>query len=197
MLSPDKQESLVAAVSVVAELTGTELSIDAMRAMVDVLKDYPEKWTAGALKRCQRECKGRLTLADILQRLDDGRPSAEEAWAMMPRSESQTVVWTREMQEAFQIVAYVMDDHVQARMAFKDAYNAAVSKARDGGWPVYWNVTLGHDPHGRETPVIEAVRAGRITKGYASGLLPYLDSPSEPVKQLLAEVKTLQLETKT
>ena len=46
MLSPDKQESLVAAVSVVAELTGTELSIDAMRAMVDVLKDYPEKWTA-------------------------------------------------------------------------------------------------------------------------------------------------------
>lgn len=178
-------ENLIKAVAVTAELTRTELSVDGLRAIVSVLQAYPEQWVMGALKRCQRECRFQLTLADILQRLEDGRPSAEEAWAMMPRSESQTVVWSQEMQEAYGIVAPIMDDHVQARMAFKDAYSAAVTRARDTARPAQWTATLGHDPHGRETPILEAVKAGRLTADHAAALLPYRDAPSAQVKALL------------
>ena len=60
-----------------------------------------------ALTRCRREVKGMLTIQDVVSRIDDGRLGVEEAWAMMPFSESQSVVWTEEMAQAFERIAAI------------------------------------------------------------------------------------------
>ena len=76
--------SILKAIAVTAELTGTELSEAALRVMAGDLDTYPEAAVLRALDRCRRELKTRLTLAAALERIEgqDGRPGADEAWAI-------------------------------------------------------------------------------------------------------------------
>ena len=97
-------ENLLKAIAVTAELTDTDLSEAAARVMAEDLAMYPEKQVLGALIKCRRELKGRLRISDVIERLDDGRPGPEEAWAIIPRSESDSVVWNRDMAEALGVV---------------------------------------------------------------------------------------------
>jgi hypothetical protein len=169
-------ETLLDAIAVTAELTGTELSKPAARVMASDLARYPEKQVLDALTRCRRELKGRLTIADVVGRIDDGRPGPEEAWAMIPHSESNSVVWTEEMAKAFGS-AYALirqGEAVAARMAFLESYREAVRKARNDGTPARWTASLGHDPHGRESVLLRAVELGRLPRDYVQGLLPHL-----------------------
>ena len=169
----------------VAEVVGHELSPVALTIMVRDLERYPQDQVIGALHRCARECKYKLTLADIIDRLDDGRPGVEQAWAMMPRDEESSVVWTREMAEAFGSARPLLvdGDAIAARMAFKEHYSRAVQDARDEGVPVKWTPSLGHDPSSREGVLIEAVRLGRIDRAHAQRLVPDLRI-SDEVKQI-------------
>lgn len=111
------------------------------------------------------------TPADILAQITgqaaaDGRPGAEEAWAMAlrARDEAETVVWTAEMSQAWQIARAVMDlgDEVGARMAFREAYTRLVEEARALSMPATWSVSLGFDPQRREGAISAAVMAGRL-----------------------------------
>lgn len=181
-------EALVQAIAVTAELTQTQLSAAAARVLADDVARYPETQVLVALTRCRKELRGRLTVADIIARLDDGRPNPEEAWAMIPRSEAATAVWTEEMSVAWGIAEPLLreDDVIPARMAFLEAYRAGVLKARDAGLPVRWSVTLGHDVGGRESVLLDAVEKGRLGAQYVAGLLPYRDQPSSGVAALLA-----------
>jgi hypothetical protein len=172
--------SLLKAIAVTAELTGTTMSEAAATVMVDDLSRYPEPQVLGALTRCRREIKGRLTIADVIQRLDDGRPGVEEAWAMIPKSEGASVVWTEEMAAAFGVACPLMDfDEVGARMAFKESYTKALALARDSGVPVKWTPSLGHDAASRQGVLIEAVQKGRLTGQHVAGLLPHLTESAE------------------
>ena len=170
------------AVAVTLELTGTTLSEVAARMMADDLARYPEQQVMGALTRCRRELKGRLTIADVISRLDDGRPGVEEAWAMLPKDEQTTVVWTVEMSQASAVVHDLLDrgDEVAARMAFKEAYSKACQLARDSGEPVSWSASLGWDKSGRESVLKAAVAAGRLTHGQAQIYLPNMSAPMLP-----------------
>lgn len=173
---------LIKALLVTAEVTGTELSEGAAMVIAEELASLNRNHVMGALKRCRRELKGRLTLAAILERLDDGRPSAEEAFGMLPRDESQTVVWTDEIAEASSIALPLLDagDKVSARMAFKDTYSRLVSAARDAGKPARWWVSYGHDVKGREGPVRAAIDKGLLSVEYAGEFdaLPVSESPA-------------------
>ena len=173
-------EALLQAIAVTAELTNTQLSTVAARVMAEDLARYPQNQILDALTRCRREIKGKLTIHDVLSRIEDGRPEAEEAWASIPTSESMTVVWTEETAQAFG-VAYPLirqDEMIPARMAFLESYRKLVRKARDKGRTVRWTVSLGQDPHGRETVLLEAARLGRVPVDYVQGLLPYLEIPN-------------------
>ena len=165
---------LYEAVAVTLELTGTSLSEVAARIMAEDLARYPEAQVMGALTRCRRELKGRLTIADVISRLDDGRPGVEEAWAMLPKDEQTTAVWTVEMSQASAVVHDLLDrgDEVAARMAFKEAYSKACQLARDRGEPVSWSATLGWDKGGRESVLKAAVVAGRLSREQISIYLP-------------------------
>lgn len=183
-------QSLTEALAVTAELTGTDMSKHAARVMAEDLARFPVAQVLGALTRCRRELRGRLTIADVIARIDDGRPGVEEAWAMIPKSEGASVVWTAEMARAFGVAAPLMDsDEVAARMAFKEAYGKAVSEARNAGTPTKWTPSLGHDAWSRESVLMEAVALGRLKAEHAARLLPHLKA--EPAFAALLESQKL------
>lgn len=116
--------------------------------------------------------------ADVLAQIQraeasDGRPGADEAWAMMPRSEAETVVWTEEMAEAMNAARPLLaeGDQVAARMAFREAYNRLVSAARLAHRAVQWVPSLGYDASGRVHVLVAAVQANRLSLGHVQQLL--------------------------
>lgn len=182
-------KNLIEAIAVTAELTGTVISEAAAKVMAQDLARFPEALVLPALTRCRRELKGRLTIADVITRIDDGRPGPEEAWAMIPQTEAQSVVWTSEMSQAFGAAYPLIRDGetIQARMAFLESYRELVRKARDVGAPVTWAPSLGHDPQGRETVLMEARRLGRLPADHVAGLLPHRDEHAGETLAMLAD----------
>lgn len=168
-------ENLLKAIAVTAELTDTDLSETAARVMADDLAQYDEALIIKALTKCRKELRSRLTLAEIINRIDDGRPGPEEAWAMIPKNEFGSVVWTSEMSEAFGVCYKQIEagDLIQARLSFIESYKDKVARARDDGAKVKWLPSLGHDQNGRESALMEAVDKGRLTASHAAKLLPY------------------------
>lgn len=174
MAPRDSVDQLLEALAVTAELTGTELSKPAARVMVADLSAYPLPQVLVALSRCRRELKTRLTLAAILERLDDGRPGANEAWAMIPQDENGSVVWTDEMATAFGVAAPLIaaKQIIAARSAFIEAYERECAKARAELRQPRWFPSFGFDRRQRAPAIEEAVRKGRISQQRAAALLP-------------------------
>lgn len=170
--------NVLKAIAVTAELTGAELSEAALRVMANDLSAYPEPAVIRALDRCRKELKTRLTLAAVLERIEeqDGRPGADEAWAIAlgATDEADTVVWTDEMAEAFAVARPVLDarDKVGARVAFRDAYERLVRDAREAGKGCKWVASIGHDTALREAALTQAVQRGRIAGASVAHLLP-------------------------
>lgn len=175
---------IIKAIAVTAELTGTELSEIAMRVMASDLSAYPENAVLRALDRCRKELKGRMTLAAVLERVEelDGRPGVEEAWsiALSSSDEAETVVWTDEISQALAVAQPLLEarDKVAARMAFSEKYQAIVRDSREQGIPCRWSASIGHDPELRERAISAAVAAGRISSTQATALLPAYASPA-------------------
>lgn len=164
---------ILEAIAVTAELCGRVFSPAAAMMFASDLDGFPEPAVLSALTRCRKEVKGFLTIADVISRIDDGRPGAEEAWAMIPRDEATSVVWTEEMAQAYGKASPLLDegDKIGARMAFKEAYAKLVAEARDRKKPPKWTPSLGDDVNGRQLALIDAVRAGRMGIDHAANLL--------------------------
>ena len=157
-------------IAATAELCGAPLSKPALAMMTLDLDAYPPDSVAAALRRCRMEHRGRLTAEAVISRIDDGRPGPEEAWAMIPRDESGSVVWNDEMAAAYGIAGPLLaqGEPIPARMAFLEHYRAAVAKARMDGVPVRWWPSLGSDQRGREQVLLEAAEKGRIGHGHTA-----------------------------
>lgn len=176
---------------IACESTGTELSKPTVKLWLNELLVYPEAPTLAALRKCCREVKGRLALHDILSRIDDGRPSVEEAWSMLAtvlHDEGVTVVWTDEIQDAYRVARSLSDDRVAARMAFKDKYLAALAAAREAQRPVAWHVSLGWDPAQRREAIEAAVAVGRLTHDEAARLMPAVPTPDRDATRLIEQL---------
>ena len=175
MANAEPSRELLQAIAVTSELCGRTFSEAAAKVFVSDLSAYPESQVMGALTRCRKEVRGMLTVQDVVSRLEDGRPGAEEAWSMIPQSESASTVWTAEMAQAFGVCLGLLDggDKVAARMSFKETYLRLVSKSRETGEKVEWSASLGHDPRGREAVVRAAVEAGRLTMEQARQYIPH------------------------
>lgn len=171
------KEQIIRALGVTAEAMGQQFSPAGLLLMAEDLEPYGVEMVLAALSRVRRECR-KLTVADVVDRLSmaDGRPLADEAWAcsLSALDESETVVWTDEMQQAFEVARPLLEinDKTGARMAFRDAYERLVEKARQERAPAKWNVSLGRDKARRATVLEIAVTAGKLPAEYARGLLP-------------------------
>ncbi len=156
-----------------AEINGRTLTWEASAMILDVLAKYSEPEVLAAIDKCAAEVRGMPTIADIVQRiqLNDGRPGVEEAWAMVPKGEDATVVWTAEMCAAWGTAySLIVDDPIAGRMAFKEKYLSLVSEARSKRVPVRWQASLGHDPEQRKRALREAVALKRLPHEEAEGV---------------------------
>lgn len=119
------------------------------------------------------------------------RPSADEAWAISIKAtdESETVVWTEDMAQAWSICKPVLDagDEVGARMAFRAAYE----RIGGLGGPVRWTVSAGWDAEKRNLALQSAQSAG-LALAYEPSV-PLLEEKTSPmpayVKEMIASMK--------
>lgn len=182
-MKPVPSSAIPKALAVTAEIYGREFSESAARLLAADLSEYPEDAVLTSLARCRRELRSFPTLADILARIDDGRPGTEEAWAMIPHDEASSVVWTEEMAEAFGGVRFLVEvDDVAARMSFREIYLRLVTEARNAKRPAKWFASLGTDSTTHEPALKAAVAKGRLTMDHAYTLLPH--RPVLPIKML-------------
>lgn len=170
-------EKIMQAIAVTAELTGTQLSDNAMLVMAEDLLIYPLDKVLIALERCRRELKGRLTLAAILDRIDDGWQSAEEAFNTLVagwESEHLSILTTHTAMHAAESASALFNagDKYRAGLAFKTAYERIVSEKKAKGIQPDWYVSAGLDKEQLAQLVTEAAATGKITNDYALALLP-------------------------
>lgn len=175
MLDHDKRE-FSNIIDAVLPIYRMEASKNTKRLWWEVLKRHSMADVSAAFGEHVARNGKTITPADINNLIaaanPDGRPGADEAWAMMPyQDEASSVVMTEEMAEAFGIAREV-DDKNGARMAFRDAYNRIVERNKRAGIPPKWFPSLGDDKQGREIVLTEAVRLGRITQAQAAKMLP-------------------------
>lgn len=194
MKTEDGSDELIGAIGVTAEACGTPLSDAVLAVMVADLRQYPETSVMSALAKCRLGLKGRLTLADIIERIDDGRPGAEAAWSEVSgATEATTLVVTEEMQQALAAASPLMpDDLVAARMAFIESYRRLILTARAEGRAVKWRVSLGQDAAGRLPALRDAVEKRRLTPADVRALLPVheaetLAMPEVDARRVLAQ----------
>lgn len=168
---------LAAAICATAEAMGQEMNPGTAAMMAEDLCAYSVPVVKAALKACRFEVKGKLAMADILQRVQasDGRPGKDEAWAiaMTTNDEFETVVLTDEIQLALAAAKPVLDagDKVGARMAFISAYERFVSQAREEAKLVSWHVSVGFDANRRIQAVTKAMELKRIPQERAQKYL--------------------------
>ncbi|KAA3633843.1 MAG: hypothetical protein DWQ08_01340 [Proteobacteria bacterium] len=175
-------EDLVKALAVTAALTGTDLTEIQLEAMVRELAAYPADAVFSALRRCSREVKYRLTLADVIQRIDDGYPSPEEAWSLVPKSEWESAALCPPMLTALaEISGWMDDDLTGARIAFMRRYRELVEAARSNGTLPVWTASLGFDSKGRDAAKQEAQE--RNARIYGAQHYPPVPKP-EPLPEL-------------
>jgi hypothetical protein len=186
---------LVEAVAVTAELTGSELSEAAIRAIVQDLSGYPQEQVFKALRKCRRELTGKLTLAQIISRIDGGHPSADEAWAQVSTDdEGRTLVVTKQAMAAMEDARHLLadGDRVGARMAFKKRYEETLDRCRDRNEPPDWFVSLGSDRNSRAEVIADALAAGKITADHSYAPIA-LEGPYTPTPMLADLANNLRI----
>lgn len=172
--------NIIKALAVTAEATAARLSEIAIEVMAQDLSAYPEPQVIAALRRCRAECNGRLTLREVIERIDqgnDGHPAPNEAWGMLlafVNDEGATGFYTEQMQIAWRMCQPIIDagDQVGARMCFLETYRKALDRAVERRQAPRWMVTLGTDLDRRKMELDGAIRRGMISRDHAQSLLP-------------------------
>lgn len=186
-------ERLIKAIAVSFELTGTQLSDEAMEFVISALDTYPPDAVRKALERCVTTVTSKMSLAKIIEQIDDGRPGAQEAWAMLPKSEGESAAMTDDMTEAWDIVRDLLEtDRIAARKSFIEAYQRILLEARSEGRPVKWFLSAGQDPAGRERAARDAVKRGLLEAAdvsmYMHELPAHEEAPQLPAHDDCTEI---------
>lgn len=129
----------------------------------------------------------------------DGHLPADEAWgiAIQAMDESETVVWTQPIAEAWACARLIMrdGDEIGARMAFRSAYERRVAAARADGLRPKWFPSLGHDPAQRSAALEAARVQGRLPQPAELPALEDKGPRSPEVKALIAQaLRTMRMQ---
>lgn len=181
----EKSEILKALVVTIELCGGSELSQEALEVFVEDLSEYQDKEVMKALLRCRKEVRGRFSMADVISRITSPWPTADEAWALCPKGETESVVWFDECAFAYGATENLATDQVARRMAFKDAYERELAQT-DRKKPKWWS-SLGTDKQHRARAIEDAISRGRLSEK-SRALLPPAQEENKPVKQLESTV---------
>jgi hypothetical protein len=144
----------------------------------EALRGFPDGAVRASATRHLKTSHFKPQLADIVKgceaQIEGQWLGADEAWAMMPKSECDSAMLTDEIAQAMAAASTLLEggDKVAARMAFRDAYTRQVEKAKlEGRAPRYFP-SFGSDAVGRVTMLANAVQKGQITLEGATEALP-------------------------
>lgn len=175
-MKPSEDQKLLDIVKATGEIYGKQISLAAALMFLIDLEAYNSDLITGALSKCRKELKSFPTVADVIARIDDGRPGVEEAWALIPKDEYGSVVWNDEIAEAYGACRRLLEsDPIAARMAFKESYSKVVAERRNAGAIPTWTASLGFEKSGREAALREAISKKRLSALEAQAILPELD----------------------
>lgn len=156
---------------------GKEVNDKQLSNWIRILNPFPIDRIEMVLKEYMMTERFAPEPVHILQRCSkkDGRPLPAEAWAkaLPAASETETVVWTSEMSEAFFACRDILSsgDKYGARNAFEAIYTEKVNEARAAGKPVVWSVSLGTDMRSREIAICDATANGILSIERGASLL--------------------------
>lgn len=185
--------AVLEALQVTIAAIGCEMRPESAQVIALELGAYDEGRVLAALARCKLECRYRLSLADVIERMQDGYPLPEEAWALVPKSEDETVVLPQEILNAIPFELIANGDLTAARMAFRESYSRELAEARAQRREPRWLVSLGRDVAGRVKPIEDAVRLGRISTNLAQKLLPNMGPVDSNVARLIKHIGQVAL----
>lgn len=125
--------------------------------------------------------------------------SADEAWALaiMASDEANTIVWTKEMAQAWGLaqVVYNNGDHIGARRTFIERYERLVDESTLFNKPIEIFVSLGFDKSKRIEAINNAVFSGLLAYDKAAHYLPKPDNNVAMLEDKLCSSKsTIQLQ---
>lgn len=187
-------------IAALGEAFGEALTAERQAIYAEALADIPVDRLRRAIRTAVRELKWFPKIAEIRELAgtssevsSDGRPGVEEAWAVCPKSEEMSAVWTDEMAAAFEVARKLLNEEneIAARMAFKEKYASLLLTARAESTPVRWRVSLGWDKPDRVRALSDAVRKKQVSPAQAYGLLgpeagdEFLQSLPVPERKLL------------
>ena len=175
------QAEIIKAVSLICIEYGLEpFSDDRMDMWCRGLERFPDGAVRRSVANHIMTNKFKPQLADIVQGCNAQQENlwlgAEEAWATVPKHESETALMTKEVAEALGIAQTLLDDgdRIGARMSFKDAYTRLVERSKALGKKPEYFVSLGTDPVSRINALADGVRTNKIAIGRATELVPEL-----------------------
>lgn len=193
----EEKEQVLRTLVATAEVMGGEMKPTTALVMAQDLDEYPFHEVMTALNRVRKEATGKLTLKAIIDMLSPGRDwlSANEAWslALPAADERNTVVWTREARDAFNIALPLLEegDKIGARMAFIAAYDRNVSIAKAAGGAPSVEVSEGWDKQLRAVAVDQAVNRGLLPPPRKEDALALPNLSPEQVKDNRARMAEL------
>lgn len=193
----EEKEHILRTLVATAEVMGGEMKPTTALVMAQDLDEYPFHEVMTALNRVRKEATGKLTLKAIIDMLSPGRDwlSANEAWslALPAADERNTVVWTREARDAFNIALPLLEegDKIGARMAFIAAYERSVSIAKAAGGAPNVEVSEGWDKQLRAVAVDQAVNRGLLPPPRQEEALALPNLSPEQVKDNRARMAEL------
>lgn len=199
------EKEIAKVITTLAVYYGITVNKEQIALFVDDLKDFPIEQIQQACLIYRRNPKNEFfprpaKLIGIIEALD-GRPSVEEAWALVPKGNSDAAFVNDEMMAAWTAANNFLNDckdMITARMVFKEVYEKKISEARlKKSKPKWWLTrAYGQGSEGaNEAALRDAVTRGLISEPEAKVLIPdmkFAHEPTDPVSlENKAEVQRL------
>jgi len=177
--------NIVELLIVSAEATDQRMSSAAAALIERDVSEYPANWVERAIEVLRKKGQ-RITTANLLSVMKsaDGRPSADEAWSVVPKSEAEAGVVNDEIMAAWGVAyeLYESGDRIGAKLAFNREYAMNVEAARDAGIATNWWLTCGTDKQQIEDAAQKGFDCGRLTADVAMKYLPQVDPKIARIK---------------
>lgn len=172
-----KQELAQAVALFKAEYDNFLMDRPRLEMWLRAMEGYADGVVMAAAERHVRSSRFAPQMAEILRlcEVQQGGSwlTADEAWALAPRHETESALITSEIAEAID-TARQAGDRIAGRMAFKEAYERLTEQARlEGRQPRYF-LSAGTDPYGCAAALAKGVQTRRITLERAAELKPEL-----------------------
>ena len=143
---------------------GQPLNTDQLLLWCEEMQNLDEEDVASAYKALRKKGFNKVPFPSDIYSEIFKFPSSDEAWALVPKNEADTVVWCEEMRIAYGVCAETLKtDAIAARMAFKRSYESEVIKAIHQGTKPTWGVSEGFSKSGLELAIKRAVERGWMT----------------------------------